>query len=249
MDQPSRQLQSALHESIRGSLRCRRPILTHLNADTSWLLQLPYPLHARRHAGRSRLNILIDPWYVDHPRRSNHLSNIPYARFRGSQSDVASWFSCQWHATKSCIQSIAELNDLLQEIERIAQECESQSHRQYIYGPAPKLQTNYIDAVIVSHEFTDHCNRLTLLELDTATPIYATGAAAQLIRSWDHFDTVNEIPPFDCTKANWRSTSLATLPDWLGISRMVKEGDALYYHSAILIGFDLHEREDALTLN
>lgn len=167
------------------------------------------------------------------------------ARFRGPQSDVASWFSCQWHATKSRIQSITELNTLLQEIEDITQDCEPQSQYGYTELSASKMRSSYIDAVVVSHEFTDHCNRLTLLELGPATPIYATGAAAQLIRSWNHFNTVHEIPPFDCTKDNWRSTSLETLPNWLGISRMVKEGDALYYHSAILIAFDLHFEDGA----
>ena len=31
-----------------------------------------------------------------------------------------------------------------------------------------------IDAVIVSHEFTDHCHRATLGTLDPKVPVYAT---------------------------------------------------------------------------
>ena len=62
MDDPSRQLQDNLDDAIRASFLSQRPILTHLNADTSWLLQLPYPTDAVRPAGRNRYNILIDPW-------------------------------------------------------------------------------------------------------------------------------------------------------------------------------------------
>ena len=62
MDDPSRQLQDNLRDSIRTTVFSQRPILTHLNADTSWLLQLPYPRDAVKIAGRTRFNILIDPW-------------------------------------------------------------------------------------------------------------------------------------------------------------------------------------------
>lgn len=62
MDGPSLQLQDTLNGSIGSALKSRRPILTHLNADTSWLLQLPYPASVRPPPGRSRLNILFDPW-------------------------------------------------------------------------------------------------------------------------------------------------------------------------------------------
>ena len=62
MDDPSRQLQDNLGDAVKAALLSRRPILTHLNADTSWLLQLPYPTDAVKPAGRTRYNILIDPW-------------------------------------------------------------------------------------------------------------------------------------------------------------------------------------------
>jgi len=58
--------------------------------------------------------------------------------------------------------------------------------------------------------------------------------AADIIRSWNHFALVQNTPPFPGRDADWRSTSLWPLPDWLGISRMVSETDALYFHSAIL---------------
>src|SRR5882757_947631 len=96
---------SQLRSNLKSSLRCahstRKPILTHLNADTSWLLSLAYPDHIAPPPGRSRYNIPIDPW------------------LDGPQEDVAGWFSKQWHLTKSRVQNIAELNDLLRDAEAL----------------------------------------------------------------------------------------------------------------------------------
>ncbi|KAK5243157.1 hypothetical protein LTR16_008072, partial [Cryomyces antarcticus] len=47
-------------------------------------------------------------------------------------------------------------------------------------------------------------------------------------------------------RADWRSTSLYPLPEWLGISRLVSEKDALYYHSALLIAFNSNAGSPAL---
>ena len=224
MDDPSLQLQKTLNDSMQRALLSNRPILTHLNADTSWLLQLPYPPDAERPLGRSRWNMVFDPWLA------------------GSQSDVAYWFSRQCHAVASSVQTMAELNGLLGEIERMAQLGASNSGggiHDYIDLDDLDRKRSYIDAVVISHEFTDHCNKNTLLELDSETPVFATKSAANLIRSWDHFKMVQEIPPFSATDSDWRNTSLDPLPKWLGISRMVTRSDALYYHSAVLVTFDL----------
>lgn len=225
MDAPSLQLQETLEGSVRRALLSHRPILTHLNADTSWLLQLPYPSGMERPPGRSRWNVILDPWLT------------------GAQSDVAHWFSQQWHAVASSVQTMAELNGLLREIEKMAQlDAPISAGRNNDYLDQDS-ERSYIDAVIISHEFTDHCNKDTLLEVDPDTPVFATKSAANLIRSWDHFRLVQEIPPFSATQSDWRKTSLDPLPKWLGISRMVTRSDALYYHSAILVTFDLHSME------
>ena len=63
MGESKQQLKNSLRQSIRDASSSRRPVLSHLNADTSWLLQLPYPPDAERPPGRSRWNILIDPWF------------------------------------------------------------------------------------------------------------------------------------------------------------------------------------------
>ncbi|KAK3381958.1 hypothetical protein B0H63DRAFT_216772 [Podospora didyma] len=194
----------------RTALASGRPVLAHLNADTTWLIQLPYPASATAPEGRSHFNVLVDPW------------------LQGPQSDVASWFSTQWHVQAPSVQTIKELNDILGQLEH--------------EGNISKVDASYVDAVAISHEFTDHCHRATLRELPRDTPVFATDKAAKLIRSWSHFDRVITTPGFSQTHEDWTSAigdKTGSLAPWLGIGRIVTEGNALYYHSAVIIVFDL----------
>lgn len=214
MDECALQLQRELHESIQQAFDMRRPILTHLNADTTWLLQIPRPSNVVSHTGRSRFNILIDPW------------------LRGPQSDVAPWFSTQWHATDSSVQTISDIQDRLHDIDGyLIKSPKAETKR--------RLKPNEIDLVICSHEFSDHCHKETLLEIEPSTPVFATQKAADLIRSWNHFLVVRDTPSFSHKDPDWRNTSTEPLPPWLGVSRLVTDADALYFHSAILIMFDI----------
>ena len=212
MDESALQLQLELHDSIQRAFDARRPILTHLNADTTWLLQIPCPRDVISRTGRSRFNILIDPW------------------LRGPQSDVASWFSTQWHAVDSSVQTISELQERLKDIDDLIK-----PHERNVKRHSP----NKIDLVICSHEFSDHCHKDTLLEIDPSTPVFATQKAADLIRSWNHFVEVRDTPSFAPEDPDWRNTSIEPIPHWLGVSRIVTETDALYYHSAILITYNI----------
>lgn len=146
MDAPSVQLNLEVRDAVVRALATRRPILHHLNADTSWLLQVPRPASAVRHGSRVYYNVLIDPW------------------FAGGQSDVARWFSQQWHATESAVQTMADVDQLARQVEILAG---GWRHT----GEA--LET-YVDAVAISHEFTDHCHRETLLEVHPDVPVLAT---------------------------------------------------------------------------
>ena len=213
--------QSLIERSTLHALRSGRPVLTHLNADTTWLLSLAYPDQVKPPSGRQRFNVIIDPWLT------------------GPQSDVASWFSTQWHVIKSSVQSVAEINDLLVRVENLQSSANesSQSNATGEGNPIPEqLTPGLIDAVVVSHEFTDHCHRATLEEVHPQVPVFATAKAAELIRSWKHFTSVFDIPPF-VPGTNWRSTTSGPLPAWLGFSRLVTKTDALYYHSAVIICF------------
>ena len=156
---------------------------------------------------------------------------------------MAGWFSTQWHAVKSSVQTIAEVDELLHETEALAsrrQHTSRKRQRTRESEDGPAAHNSYIDAVVISHEFTDHCHKSTLLEVDQAVPVFATKKAAALIRSWHHFDQVLDVAIFT-NGIDWRTTSQEALPSWLGISRLVTKSDALYYHSAIVICFERAE--------
>jgi hypothetical protein len=196
-------LRNGLKAKLKIAHETHRPALTHLNADTTWLLSLPYPEHTPPPPQRCRFNILIDPW------------------LKGSQSDVASWFSSQTHVIQSSVQTIDELDEILSEVETD------------LTGEVSEKPRNCIDLAAISHEFTDHCHEATLKELAPTIPVFTTAKAAELIASWGHFDTVVNMGSF--TKGiDWHTTSNKSLPPWLGVARLITEGNALYYHSAIV---------------
>jgi len=212
-DSSSAQLENELHAHARNTFdaRAQRPILKHLNADSSWLLSLPYPQHIKPPPGRCRYNIVIDVW------------------LRGPQVDLFSWFSSQEHAKPSDIQSFDELNDILHRAETAVAG----------KGPNSKEPLCFIDAVCCCHEFTDHCHEATLRELPTTVPVFAPQKAASLVRSWKHFDNVEEVAVhregFD-----WHPAKDSQLPSWVGIGRIHTKGDApIYFHSALMITFAL----------
>src|SRR3569833_417830 len=213
-DDPRRMVKLSDLKSRPAALQTRRPVLAHLNADTTWLIQLLVPSGTARGGStpeapqRAWFNILVVLW------------------LKGPQSDVASWFSTQWHVIEPSMGSLDELNEALARVQGIEE-------------PGDR---SFIDAVVVSHEFTDHCHQATLQELPKTTPVFATDEAAKLIRSWKHFGTVITTPGFSAASDSWQGAladSTAVLPPWLGIGRVVTAGNALYYHSAVLIVFDL----------
>ncbi|KAI9703480.1 MAG: hypothetical protein M1820_005784 [Bogoriella megaspora] len=213
------QIESELHAAVSSELSSRRPILYHLNPDSSWLLQIPRPANATKHSRRVYFNILIDPW------------------LRGAQTDIAGWFSKQWHAIDSRYSSISEVEALAQETEVLG---DRERGKEYQEKPDEdsKSRERFIDVIVISHEFTDHCHKETLLEAHPDVPVIATKKAAELISSWNHFRTILTTPVFSGSTPDWRETSLEPLPTWVGISRVVTSKDFLKFHSAILIAFN-----------
>ncbi|KAJ9664671.1 hypothetical protein H2198_000017 [Neophaeococcomyces mojaviensis] len=218
-----KQLKHELHHAVLHSFDAQadRPILKHINADSSWLLSLPYPSHAPPPPGRYRFNILIDAW------------------LRGPQVDLFSWFSSQEHANPSSVQSLNELSGLLEKAEAAVVLPHRDENGQ---SRAPAC---FIDAVCCSHEFTDHCHEATLRELPSNVPVFAPSKAASLVRSWKHFTTVVEIPVFK-TGFDWRVGSLLPLQKWIGLGRVHTQGDApIHFHSALVITFSLSSTSQA----
>lgn len=131
------------------------------------------------------------------------------------------------------MKSITELNEYLKEMESDHQRQASPRSPMTLQGNNP-----HIHAVLISHEFTDHCNEHTLRDLDIRTPILATTAAAKVIRTWDYFEMVCEISTYSDKNLDWTAFS-PELPPWLGIARIVSSNfDVGYLHSALMICFN-----------
>ena len=222
MDAPSLQLQGKLDASIQETWQLQNPILTHLTADNSWVLSLPCPKNQKLPQGRSRFNILIDPW------------------LKGPEINYFSWFNTLWHTTEPAVQGTTELNALLkrQEESHVAKDSEPSLPAS---EPPPSCNNTtsnpYIDLVVICHEFPDHCHRETLVDLDPATPILATTKALSHIKSWKHFSSVHEIPHYAAKNPDWRTVSTGPIPNWLGIGRIVWDNEFLRFHSGIAIFF------------
>ena len=155
--------------------------------------------------------------------------------FTGPQSDVAPWFSTQEHGVEPSIKSVAELERNLRKLEGLALSRSTSNPRK----TQESESKSFIDTVVISHEFTDHCHRATLEEIHPSVPVFATEKAAELIRSFNHFQTVVTTPTFGPETSDWRKVSKPPLPKWLSIARVVTDGDGLYYHSAIMMTFNL----------
>lgn len=194
-DTPDAQLHLEVRSCVVRSLATRRPILHRLNSDTSWLLQIPRPASAVKYGARIYYNILIDPWFV------------------GGQSDRAGWFSQQWHKEESAVKSVKEVEELCRQIEVLAGGLRSGgmdgrgSLRGSIRGSLRRKLTEIeiaeamlqsesetvIDVVAISHEFTDHCHRETLLEIHPDVPILATEVCSAAFSTAIH-PTANTSP-------------------------------------------------------
>ena len=162
---------------------------------------------------------------------------LPVNRFKGEQVDFVKWFSRQFHVVKSSVQTVSELNDFLGESERLAQNSSLSGLDEERCLGKSTIQNPYIDAVIVSHEFTDHCNRGTLLELDPDTPIFANNTAANTIRAWNYFSSVTDIPEVSRTAPDWSMFTAKPLPTWLSVFRITQSLDLTRTHTATVVCF------------
>ncbi|KAL9087930.1 MAG: hypothetical protein Q9159_003372 [Coniocarpon cinnabarinum] len=232
--------------SIRASLtnEPRRPLLHYLNGDSSWLLQLPRrPLSQPSNRSQSQwYNILIDPWLT------------------GDHIDYYKWFSQHWHAHDPAYPDIQSIERLIEKVENLTVDS-TNNNKDQVDGQVTQGGSegdaghgSQIDIVLISFEFTDHCHQKTLLQIDPRVPVFATTNAASLVKSWDHFESVIEVPLFfpaglkDSEKGtDWRLRSHPLLPQWLSLTRFVtgpfNVGDL---HSALFIAFDCSDSVDGV---
>jgi len=67
-----------------------------------------------------------------------------------------------------------------------------QEHVEPCY-PIDDLQD--VQAIVISHPFTDHCHEATLKKFPKQIPIFASKAAFQKIKKWDYFQDLHLLEP------------------------------------------------------
>ena len=91
-----------------------------------------------------------------------------------------------------------------------------------------------LDAAMVSFEYTDHIHKATLLQINTDVLIIASTKPARIIKSWEHFSSVVEIPIFSGDK--WNEAVIDKSPEWLKIEKIYDPKiDNNPFHSVFLI--------------
>lgn len=195
---------------IKSEADTRRPLIHHLTADNSWLLQIPRP----EPGPRLYFNVLMDVWLV------------------GSNLEYTSYFHEQKHTIVPAARDIGEVERFASEIETLARELRHDADMAKGDGPIPE---SFIDAVAISQEGTDHCNEATLTPLPPSVPIFAYGdAAVKRVRAWNHFETIVNMPSFT---GDWHSTSVSPLPEWVGIGGIIQQKDTAGLHAGIVVSF------------
>lgn len=149
------------------------PLIIHLNADSSWLILLPYPsppstsssststsaTSARSRSKRKYFSIILDPW------------------LKGTQTDVHKYLSRQTHLYESVFQSMVEIEEFIERVESIHS---GQKFKGKGKADAEEEGEKWIDLVVNSAEFTDHCHRETLEELSKDTRILSADVGLPL---------------------------------------------------------------------
>ncbi len=65
---------------------------------------------------------------------------------------------------------------------------------QFHVTPQPQIVSlERPDYIFISHPFTDHCNKETLLQFDPSIPVISSNKILRKIRSWNHFERLLDL--------------------------------------------------------
>jgi len=112
----------------------------------------------------------------------------------GSQTDFFRYFSTQEHSVPPSIQNIDRDLDM------------------------------QINAIIISHEFSDHCHEQTLRSFSATIPVFATNNASKRIRRWNYFQHVFDIPLLDDRPENFTLSMLSRQQPQLNMPNTINVG-------------------------
>ncbi|RAH73809.1 uncharacterized protein BO66DRAFT_459403 [Aspergillus aculeatinus CBS 121060] len=158
-------------------------------------------------------------WLISLPQPAGGYFHLLLDPWLGGPAIItSSWLSHITHIEQEKFQSIAQVEQLARDIS------------------APSGTESRIDAVIVSHPFSDQTHKDTLIQLASTVPVYATREAAAVVRSWGYFDTVVDIPDYEPTTP-WLDEELAPMPSWLHLLRIPTGEPHPALHYGIVIAY------------
>ncbi|PYI26330.1 hypothetical protein BP00DRAFT_419792 [Aspergillus indologenus CBS 114.80] len=144
-------------------------------------------------------------WLISLPRPTGGYFHLLLGPWLGGPAIItSSWLSHITHVEQEKFQSIAQVEQLARDISR------------------PSGTEGHIDAVVVSHPFSDHNHKDTLIQLASTVPVYAAREAAAI-------------------------EDLAPLPSWLHLLRIPTGEPHPALHFGIVIAFASgKERREAI---
>lgn len=200
-----------LDEFVKG--HPNRPLLTHLNADTSWLISFPRPLVRPSDSTRMYYHLLVDPWLTGH-------NIVGYA-----------WIMSLTHAIAPAFASIQEVRELIMKIEWASG----------ISDPRDDGEPDCV-CVTHSAPDHCHKDTLAQLHPSTPV-ISTTPGLAQIkaFKHFDNatFSTIPDLK-LESPEELWMDPSITssynpTIPSWLKIGQLPSHGGYPYLHWATLI--------------
>jgi hypothetical protein len=188
-----------------------RPILTHLNADTAWLISFPQPPSTEEDTGinaRSYYHVIVDPW------------------LDGEYVVGTRWFMAMQHAIQRSYKTMQQVQELILEIESVA-------------GNSIPEDKGEVDAIFVSHYLGDHFHRGTLEQIDPSVPLISVKSVVEEVKKWNHFHTVEQMLDLDVNapQSLWQAPVSSALPGYIRVGRLPDGGSYPELHWATLIAF------------
>lgn len=189
-----------------------RPLLTHLNADTSWLISLPHPNKVVNSRDRKYYHLLVDPWLA------------------GTNIVVSTWLISLTHAVTPAYTSIEEVRQLVTNIEGATSstddgepDCVVVTHFERDHCDEHTLRQLHPSTMVIS----------------TVPGIARIRSFKHFDESaFSTIPTLTLKSPEDL----WRDSSLTTsynsnIPSWLKVGQLPSHGNYPHFHWATIIAW------------
>ncbi|RDW78265.1 hypothetical protein BP5796_06117 [Coleophoma crateriformis] len=185
----------------------RRPLLTHLTADNSWLLSIPIPVSSSKTLDNAFYHIIIDPWLT-------------------SPIVVATWILSLHHVLEPTFGSIADVETYIADIEAAASKSETLTGKLdavLVSHRAPD-HTNIITLLSID----------PTVPVFTSRNAFST---VKDLKHFDNVFQIPDFGEDGIFDWRVRPEPEYPLPPWLGFSRLGKGEKPLELHFGIMLTF------------